>query len=425
MRLTWFLALRQLGDPRRGRAVTLTALVAMAGIAVGVLALTVILSVMNGLESELRRLINDGEAHIELRPGGGRAIADPAPLLQILADRAELAAAAPFVRSEVLAVALDATGYERLETATLTGIDPGREAAVTGVLAMSYPDFTGFAPHPGWILPDGDGKEPGILLGEELARNLQLGLGERLRLLVPDASTGSASDLDSLRGREAWFRLVGLVDAGLYEFNATRAFADLRVCGEFLQVTGRAQGLGLRCVRPELASAVAESLLALPALAGYRAETWQERNRVLFEAMHREKVMMYLFLLLTVAVASLGIVSALTLMVSAKRAELGILRTLGLSRGGVLGLVVLEGWLVGLVGVLVGLLGGWLLGLYLQVHPLRIPWDLFVLETVPILLNPIDFLRVGTITLAVCLLAALYPGWEAARLDPIAAIRSL
>lgn len=425
MRLTWFLALRQLGNPRRGRAITMTALVAMGGIAVGVLALTVILSVMNGLESELSRLINDGEAHIELRPAGRQAIADPAPLLESLSRRTELKAAAPFVRSEVLAVAEDATGHERLETATLTGVDPSREAAVTGVLAMSYPDFTGFAPHEGWILPEGDGQEPGILLGEELARNLQLGLGERLRLLVPDASTGSASELDSLRGREAWFRVVGLVDAGLYEFNATRAFADLSVCADFLQVTGRAQGLGLRCVRPERAGAVAESLLALPALAGYRAETWQERNRVLFDAMHREKVMMYLFLLLTVSVASLGIVSALTLMVSAKRAELGILRTLGMSRRRVLGLVVLEGWLVGLVGVMSGLLGGWLLGLFLLAHPLRIPWDLFVLETVPILLNPIDFLRVGTITLAVCLLAALYPGWEAARLDPIAAIRAL
>lgn len=425
MRLTWFLALRQLGNPRRGRAVTMTALVAMGGITVGVLALTVILSVMNGLEAELRHLINDGEAHIELRPGGRQAIADPTALLEALAARPELGAAAPFVRSEVLAVAEDATGHERLETATLTGIDPTREADVTSVLAMSYPDFTGFAPHEGWILPDGDGSEPGILLGEELARNLQLGLGERLRLLVPDASTGNLSTLDSLRGREAWFRVVGLVDAGLYEFNATRAFADLAVCADFLQVTGRAQGLGLRCVRPERAGAVAESLLALPALAGFRAETWQARNRVLFDAMHREKIMMYLFLLLTVSVASLGIVSALTLMVSAKRAELGILRTLGMSRRRVLGLVVLEGWLVGLVGVLIGLLGGWLLGLFLQAHPLRIPWDLFVLETVPILLNPIDFLRVGTITLAVCLLAALYPGWEAARLDPIAAIRAL
>jgi lipoprotein-releasing system permease protein len=425
MRLTWFLALRQLGSPRRGRAVTMTALVAMGGIAVGVLALTVILSVMNGLEAELRRLINDGEAHIELRPAGRGAIADPAFVIAAIGTRPEVAAAAPFVRSEVLAVAADAAGHERMETATLSGIAPDREAAVTGVLAMSYPDFTGFAPHPGWILADGDGGEPGILVGEELARNLQLGLGERLRLVVPDASTATTSDLDSLRGREAWFRLVGFVDASLYEFNATRAFADIGICAEFLQVTGAAQGIGVRCRRPDRAGAVAESLLALPALAGFRAETWQQRNQVLFEAMHREKVMMYLFLLLTVSVASLGIVSALTLMVSAKRAELGILRTLGMSRRGILGLVVLEGWLVGLLGVLAGLIGGWLLGLLLQSHPLRIPWDLFVLETVPVLLNPVDFLRVGAITLAVCLLATLYPGWEAARLDPIAAIRAL
>ena len=88
-----------------------------------------------------------------------------------------------------------------------------------------------------------------------------------------------------------------------------------------------------------------------------------------------------------------------------------------------MGLVVLEGWVVGLLGTFAGLLCGWLLGVWLQEHPLRIPWDLFVLDTVPILLNPVDFLRVGAITLFVCLLATLYPGWEAARLDPITAIR--
>jgi lipoprotein-releasing system permease protein len=424
MGLTWFLALRQLGSPRRGRAVTMTAWVAMWGILVGVLALTVILSVMNGLEHELQRLINDGEAHIELRPGDEAAIADPAPLLAALEARPEVAAAAPFVRSEVLAVSLGMDGRERLETATLTGVDPAREPAVTDIFALTYPDFTGFGPHEGWVLPDDDGEAPGILLGEELATNLQLGLGDRVRLLVPDASAAS-STLDSLRGREAWFRLVGLVDAGLYEFNATRAFAQLEACADFLQVTGAAQGIGLRCRRPERAEIVADSLLALPALAGWRAVTWQERNRVLFDAMHREKAMMYLFLLLTVSVASLGIISALTLMVSAKRAEIGILRTLGLGRRGIMGLVVLEGWLVGVLGVGAGLAGGWLLGVLLQRHPLHIPWDLFVLETVPILLNPVDFLRVGSITLGVCLLATLYPGWEAARLDPIAAIRAV
>lgn len=144
---------------------------------------------------------------------------------------------------------------------------------------------------------------------------------------------------------------------------------------------------------------------------------------MLFEAMAREKALMYLFLLLTVTVASLGIVGALTLMVSAKQAEFGILRTLGMARRTVMGLVVLEGWLVALLGVSAGLLAAWLLGTLLRHHPLRIPWDLFVLDTVPILLNPVDFLRVGSLTLFVSLLATLYPGWEAARLDPISAIR--
>ena len=401
----------------------MTALVAMGGIFVGVMALTLILSVMNGLEEELRRLIGDGEAHIELFPTGALGIEDPGPLLELLAGRADIVAAAPFVRSEVLAVSEGRDGRKRMETAVVTGVDPDLEPEVTGVFGMTYPDFTGFDPGEGWILPGGTGEEPGILLGAELAANLTLGLGERLRLLVPDASSARAGELDSLRGREVWFRLTGMVDAGLYEFNATRAFGEIDVCADFLRVTGAAQGLAVRCEKPTHAPAVAESILALPDFAGFRAETWQERNSVLFDAMAREKALMYLFLLLTVIVASLGIVGALTLMVSAKRAQFGILRTLGMGRRGIMGLVVLEGWVVGLLGTFAGLLCGWLLGVWLQEHPLRIPWDLFVLDTVPILLNPVDFLRVGAITLFVCLLATLYPGWEAARLDPITAIR--
>ncbi len=403
----------------------MTALVAMGGIFVGVLALTLILSVMNGLESELRRLINDGEAQLELRPSGALAIGNPEPLLSLLESQPGVAAVSPFVRSEVLVVSTSRGDRRRMEIATLGGVDAEREAEVTAIFGMTYPDFTGFDPGEGWILPGGTGEEPGILLGADLASNLGLGLGERVLLVVPDASSAGSAGLDSLRGREAWFRVTGLVDAGLYEFNATRAFTDIAVAADFLMVTGAAQGLGLRCERPERASALAADLLALPALDGYEAVTWQERNGVLFEAMAREKALMYLFLLLTVTVASLGIVGTLTLMVSAKRAQFGILRTLGLSRRAVMGLVVLEGSIVGFVGVGAGLLGGWSLGLWLHSHPMTIPWDLFVLDTVPILLNPVDFLRAGAITMTVSLLATLYPGWEAARLDPITAIRGL
>jgi len=422
--LTLFLAFRHFASPRRSRAITLTVLVAMGGIFTGVLALTVILSVMNGMERELAGLIHDGEAHIELRPLSVEGITGLGSLLPRIEEFPGVAGAAPFVRSEVLCVRRRAGDRSRLETAVLTGVDPPREGRVTEVLALSHPPFQDFAPRPDWVLPDGGEGDEGLLLGVELARNLGVGVGERVELVVPDASSLATTRLDSLRGRQAWRVVVGLVDAGLYESNATRAYGRLATSAEFLQVEGEAQGIGVRCHAPARAPALAGSLLALPALAGFEAETWQDRNRVLFDAMAREKALMYLFLLLTVGVASLGIVGAMTLMISEKRAEIGILRTLGMGRRGIMGLVVLEGWLVGLFGVGAGLAGGWGLGVYLQSRPLRIPWDLFVLETVPILLNPVDFIWVGSLTLAVCLLATLYPGWEAARMDPIAAIRS-
>lgn len=425
MRLSLLLALRHLSDPRRSRALTMTGLVAAGGICVGVLALTVFLSVMNGMERELASLIQDGEAHVELRPGGAGAIARAAPVLDLVAAQPGVAAAAPFVRSELLLARRGPDGRRRMETATITGIDPAREARATEILGWIEPRFSGFSPAEGWILEGDAGPLPGIVLGIELAKELGAGLGDRVRLVVPDAATARAGALDSLRGRETWRHVVGLVDGRLYEFNATRVFGDLESTAAFLHVDGEAQGVAVRCDDPEAAGRVAGALLALPELAGWRAETWQDRNRVLFEAMGREKALMYLFLLLTVAVASLGIVGAMTLMVSEKRAEIGILRTLGMSRRAVMGVIVLEGWLVGLSGVAAGMLGGLGLGSWLQRHPLRIPWDLFIMDTVPVVLNPVDFLWVGSLTLGVCLLATLYPGWEAARMDPIQAIRSV
>jgi lipoprotein-releasing system permease protein len=402
----------------------MTALVATGGIFVGVLALTLILAVMNGLERELAALIHDGEAHIELRPRTAAAIPRIAPVLAAADACPGVAGSAPFVRSEVLLVHAGPDGHDQMETATLIGISQEREPAVTGILAASHPPFQGFAPDPAWILPVGGGGETGLLLGVELAQNLRLRLGEPFRVVVPEAADAAIQDLDSLQGRQLKARVVGLIDAGLYEYNATRVIGDIGELAAFLRVAGEAQGIGVRCRRPADAPALAESLLARPALSAFEAETWQDRNQVLFEAMAREKLLMYLFLLLTIFVASLGIVGTLTLMISEKRPEIGLLRTLGLPRRGVMGMVVLEGWLVGLAGVLGGLAGAWILGAFLQRHPLRIPWDLFVLETVPILLNPVDFLRVGVLTLTVCLLATLYPGWEAARMDPIQAIRS-
>ena len=423
--LTLFLALRHLRAPRRSRAITLTAIVAMGGIFIGVLALTLILSVMNGMEGELAALIGDGDPHIELRPTGPSGIHSVEPLLETLRAYPGVAGASPFVRSEVLAAHRGGDGRKFLETATLIGVHAVSESEVTRNLDVAFPNFQGFEPDQDWVLLGGDGSEPGILLGIELAANLRVGIGELVQLIVPDASSASAGNLDSLRGRQVWRRVIGLVDGGLYEFNATRAYGGIGETADFLEVAGEAQGIGIRCAQSNRAPALADSLLALPALAGFRAETWQSRNRVLFDAMGREKTLMYLFLLLTVAVASLGIVGTMTLMISERRAQIGILRTLGMQKRGVMAMVVLEGWLVGLTGVFGGLAGGWALGALLREHPLRIPWDLFVIETVPILLNPVDFLRVGSITLAVCLLAALYPGWEAARMDPIEAIRSI
>jgi len=396
----------------------MTALVAAGGIFTGVMALTLILSVMNGMEAELASLLHDGEAHLRLEPAGPDGLQDLSALMADLETLPGVAAVAPYAESEVLLVRRVAGASTRMQTASLRGVDPVRERALNGLL---NPGFENFQTDVEWVLPDGEEVREGLVLGVELAHNLGVGRGDIVRVVVPDvSSTQGGKDIG---GREEARVVIDLFDSGLYEINATLALGGLPATARFLKVDGEAAALALSCHIPENAAEVAEATLALDRFQDFRAETWQERNHLLFEAMAREKLLMYLFLLLTVTVASLGIVGSMTLMVSEKRGEIGILRTLGMSRRSVMSMVVLEGWVVGLGGVALGLLAGWGLGALLMRHPLTIPWDLFIVEKIPVLMIPADFAWVAAITLLVSLAATLYPGWEAARLDPVEAIR--
>ena len=420
MRLSLYLALRHLFSPRRSRALAMTALVAAGGIFTGVMALTLIISVMNGMEAELSALLHDGEAHIRVQPAGAGAIDNLPAILEELETVPGVRAVAPYVESEVLIVRRIAGGSTRMQTATLRGVDPAREANMSDLFDS---DFRGFEINPDWVLPDDMQEREGLILGVELAHNLGVGRGDRVRIVVPDAGSASGSAED-IGGREESRLVLDLFDAGLYEINASLAMGALEATARFLRVDGEASALALSCEIPEDATQVADAILSLERFSNFRSETWQERNRLLFEAMAREKLLMYLFLLLTVGVASLGIVGSMTLMVSERRSEIGILRTLGMSRRAVMGMVVLEGWMVGVAGVALGLLTGWGLGAILMRHPLTIPWDLFIVEKIPVLMNPQDFILVALITLVVSLSATIYPGWEAARLNPVEAIRT-
>ncbi|MBC8368230.1 ABC transporter permease [bacterium] len=396
----------------------MTALVAAGGIFTGVLALTLILSVMNGMEAELAALLHDGEPHLRLEPTGAGGLQDLPDLLSDLEALPGVAAVAPYVESEVLLVRRVTGAPTRMQTASLRGVDPQRERALSTLL---NPNFVDFQTDVEWVLPDGEEVREGLVLGVELAHNLGVGRGDIVLIVVPDMSSTQGDE--GIGGREEARVVLDLFDSGLYEINATLALGGLSATARFLKVDGEAAALALSCHIPEDAAKVAEAALALSRFQNFRAETWQERNRLLFEAMAREKLLMYLFLLLTVTVASLGIVGSMTLMVSEKRGEIGILRTLGMSRRSVMSMVVLEGWVVGLGGVVLGLLAGWGLGALLMRHPLTIPWDLFIVEKIPVLMIPADFAWVAAITLLVSLAATLYPGWEAARLDPVEAIR--
>ena len=185
MRLSLYLALRHLFSPRRSRALAMTALVAAGGIFTGVMALTLIISVMNGMEAELSALLHDGEAHIRVQPAGAGAIDNLPAILEELETVPGVRAVAPYVESEVLIVRRIAGGSTRMQTATLRGVDPAREANMSDLFDS---DFRGFEINPDWVLPDDMQEREGLILGVELAHNRVLAVetGSASWSLMPD-----------------------------------------------------------------------------------------------------------------------------------------------------------------------------------------------------------------------------------------------
>ncbi len=405
MGFVWIIASRYLRSKRRVSFITLVSLLASGGVFVGVAALTIVLSVMNGFEDQVQRRIAGTNAHVAVLSGDDRAIVPSDSLVAAIRGAAPDAAMAPFVYGKVMVASRSS-----VDGMVLKGVDPAGESRVTDIMTHLVP--------PGHPLDGGD--LPGIGLGEELAVRLRVAVGDIILISLPSEDPGGI-----LGGipRVKRLRVGSIFRSGLYEYDSSFGIVRMETAADFFGMGRGVTGYELRI--PDMFRARETSSSLERALgSGYRVTNWIDLNRNLFAWMKIEKAVMFTILILIVIVATVNIVSSLVMLVLEKRRDIGVLRTMGVTPQGIMRIFLLQGTLVGLAGTGLGLLVGWavsfVLGRYKLLH---LPGEIYFIDTLPVKMEWTDFALVAISATALCFVASLYPAWRAARLAPVESIR--
>jgi lipoprotein-releasing system permease protein len=396
---------------RRNRFISFISSVSMVGIALGVAALIIVLSVMNGFQKEVRDRMLGVLSHIEVLAYTGAAIDNPTGVQNKLALQAQVVASAPFVLSQVLL----AQG-EDMRGALVRGIDPTQEVLVTDAVALMPPE----------VLAQLQPGQFGVVLGNELARALGVKTGDNITLVAPGGQVTPAGVVPRMKQ----LKVVGLLDSGHYEYDATLALLHMQDAQKIFRLDGP-NGIRVKLKDAQQARSVADQLTPLLG-EDVVVRDWTRANRTWFAAVQIEKRMMFIILTLIVAVAAFNLVSTLVMTVTDKQADIAILRTLGASPASIMGIFVVQGALVGVIGTLSGLLLGLLVAFNIgSIVPAIeralgasfLPKDIYLISRMPSDPQWADIGPVVIIALVLALVATLYPSWRASRIDPAEALR--
>jgi lipoprotein-releasing system permease protein len=405
------IGLRYTHAKRRNHFISFISIVSMAGIALGVMALIVVLSVMNGFQEELRARILGVAAHLEIS-GPGERISDWPGVLEKVRHNKEVLAGAPFVISQGML----ANG-DMVRGAIIRGIDPELESRVA--------DFAQYMKvgELGSLRPG----EFGILLGAELARVLGVYPGDKVVLLTPQGNITPAGVMPRIKQ----FTVRGVFEAGMFEYDSGLALIHLQDAQKLLRLGEDVSGVRLKLEELFRAPFVTRDLSQI-LMGDYYLVDWTTSHANFFRAVAIEKRMMFLILLLIVAVAAFNIVSTLVMAVTDKQADIAILRTLGARPASIMQIFMVQGSFIGVFGTLLGIASGVLLALNLEtVVPIierlagvdLFPAEVYYINELPSKLDWGDVGIIGTVSLLLSLLATLYPSWRASRINPAEALR--
>ena len=395
---------------RRNGFISFISGVSMLGIALGVAALVIVLSVMNGFQKEVRDRMLSVIAHIEVMDAGGNALPDWRATAAAAQRDLRVTGAAPYIHAQGLV-----GRGEELRFSIVRGIDPAEEGKVTDLARTQ-----------GELLARLKPGEWNIVVGVELARMLGARIGDKVTVISPSGQTTPAGVVPRLKQ----FTLVGVFDVGHYEYDSALALIHLDDAARLFRVEGPT-GVQLRLANVHDARLVGQELQASmgPSLL---VRDWTRTNRNWYDAVQIEKRLMFIILTLIVAVAAFNLVSTLVMTVTDKQSDIAILRTLGASPRSIMGIFIVQGATSGIIGTLAGLVLGLAVAFNIDVIVPAIerafgvaflPGSIYVISRMPSQPMAADIVPVAVISLLLSLAATLYPSWRASRVNPAEALR--
>ncbi|WP_243374037.1 lipoprotein-releasing ABC transporter permease subunit [Geotalea sp. SG265] len=417
-----FIGLRYLKAKRKATFISLITLISVAGVALGVMALIIVLAVMTGFEEDLKEKILGTNAHIVVLKSG-EGIEDHAQLMARLKKFPGVVAATPFIYSQVML----STG-KNVSGVVLRGIDTKTDAQVTNlhkaVVEGALADLDRRTPVP---LKGNEPPLPGLVIGKELAKNLNLYLGDSVNVVSPMGNITPFGMMPKMKR----FRLVGIFNTGMFEYDSTLAYVGLGEAQDFLGMGSAVTGIQLKVADVYKTGEITRRInreLGFP----YFARDWMQMNKNILFALRTEKVVMFIILTLIVLVAAFGIASTLFMVVMEKTRDIAILKSMGATSRSVMRIFVFEGLIIGIFGTAIGVLGGLVVALNLEpiVNAVQrvtgfqlFSKDIYYLDRFPSLVIPSDVILISVTAIVISFVATLYPSWQASRLSPAEALR--
>ena len=412
MRLSWYIARRNLAAKRRGRFLSLITWISVGGIAVGVAALIVVIAVMTGLQRDLHDRILGSNPHVYVfEQGRGFRMSDWRPVLDSIRTIPGVENAAPFIMTQVAAVV-----GEYAQPGVLYGIDPAAtNEPMTDVERMLRSGEITLGPT--------TSGEPGLVMGSRLADKLGVHPGEVITLIgLESVKAGPLGDLVPVMRP---FEVTGVFTTGMYEYDTQNMYTEIAAAQDLLDldsttVGGIAVNVSDPWQAPAVAIAITDSLGNFP----YWTEDWMSLNGALFSALELEKFAMGIILFLIVIVAAFNIVSTLIMVVTDKTREIGILKAMGMTDRVVLRVFMLQGLAIGLLGTLIGApIGFFVVWLQHRFGLVELQPDVYFIDRLPVVLDPLDVFVIVGISVLISFAATVYPARQASRLAPVESIR--
>ncbi len=433
----WFIAFRYLRSKRQTRFVSLITYISVSGVLVGVAALVIVLSLFNGFESEVRERIIGERAHINVYSLlGDGAITGHDALIDVILSVDEVVSAAPYVLEKAVCAPVPTT-RNAAAGVIVHGLDITSGRLATNLeenIAFGTMDLTAAPSPPGPDGPEGS-PLPGIVLGRGLADQLGIVVGEKVAL----GNIQGFSLTSALTPYIRPYRVTGISETGFYEYDASSAYVSLAEARKLFKLGDDVNGIAVRVADRNEAGRISEeieaalnrhveesiesSVASSPSVAYFTVD-WMQRHKGLFRWMTLEKWGSFAILNLIILVAAFNIASTLIMVVLEKTRDIGILKSMGATAASITRVFIIQGSVVGVIGTLLGCAIGFVLCWTQRTFEfIALPPDIYLIDALPVRVDPLDFVSVALGSMLICVLAAVYPARKAAGLVPVEAIR--